>query len=184
MNSDDKLGYITYCMRRLKSLFLEEVFPNAKEITESVGALAAFRTHFPFISGNDINVYVLGDGRTPRTGMVFAKSSNFNVYSIDPLLKPRKYKLLEQEKWYSRLHICPIKSQEFNPIDCSISVIIAVHSHAPFQEFWDRVNGHKIGIAIPCCVKHEIDNLKPIYEYRDNKIYSEKNIIKIWDNSL
>lgn len=35
-----------------------------------------------------------------------------------------------------------------------LSIVIACHSHAPLQEFWDRVEGPRIAITMACCADY------------------------------
>lgn len=178
--------YIDYSLTHLSSVIHAKLFPNSKEITESVGAWFAFRKHFPMVSlGNkNVTVYVPGDGSTPRTAAVFAKLSNFTVYSIDPRLKDKLYFKSVDEKWPSRVHVHSKRTENFhinpNEEEKQLSMVIAVHSHAPFQELWDRIPSPKIGIAIPCCFDQSISTLEPLLVYEDTNILSEKNKVFIW----
>ena len=61
----------------------------------------------------------------------------------------------------------------------SLNIVIGVHSHAPFQEFWNRLPKPKIALMIPCCIKCDIP-MNPTKRINDTKILSKKNEIIIW----
>jgi hypothetical protein len=152
------------------------LFPNAKEITETMGILNCLYHKIPIkINRKNPNIvcYVLGDGCTPRTGATTAISSNFKVYSIDPAMK--------QKPVITRLEIRKCRSQEFIEISqtAELSIILNVHSHADLLEFWKRIPSPKVAIAIPCCVP-QLTDIEPTGSYKDPKIYSEKNEIVYW----
>ncbi len=71
-------------------LLSQHLFPNAKEITESMGAFNAYRKCLiskcppdnPFTM-----VVAVGDGVSPRTGAVFAIRTQFTCISVDPQLR-------------------------------------------------------------------------------------------------
>ena len=74
------------CGRHLLGLGL---FPDAKEITESMACLQAATEHLPEtvrLADSDVVALVIGDGRTPRTAALLAMRSKWSVISIDPAL--------------------------------------------------------------------------------------------------
>jgi hypothetical protein len=72
------------------------VFPDAKEISESMGALDAVRRNCSFIFNEDDLVICVGDGSTPRTATLFALMTNMQIVSIDPALRDLdKYKYIK-----------------------------------------------------------------------------------------
>jgi hypothetical protein len=178
-----KCKYINFSLKKLPLLIRDQLFPNSKEITESVAAYMAIKKLDSIkLNSPNVVVYVIGDGHTPRTATTIASSSNFTVHSIDPLLKNKKFKHCEKKKWFKRLQIHKIKSEDFTSIEknCELSIVVAVHSHAPFEEFWSKIPDPKVGIAIPCCFKHEIKNNQPVLKYHDEFILSPKNEVIIW----
>ena len=65
------------------------------------------------------------------------------------------------------------------------SIVIACHSHAPLQEFWDRLDvavGPKYCIAMPCCKEAEWSSLAqaPLYTYDDFEVFSPKRKIYLY----
>jgi hypothetical protein len=72
------------------------VFPDAKEISESMGALDAVRRNCNFIFNEDDLVICVRDGSTPRTATLFALMTNMQIVSIDPALRDLdKYKYIK-----------------------------------------------------------------------------------------
>src|SRR5690349_3207328 len=180
-----KLAYVDWFLKKhlnLLPLFMTTGFPS-KEITETMAAVNALFHNSSFDvdrKDGDIICYVIGDGRTPRTAAVIAQSSNFKVWSIDPLLKIKKRQQAVIDT-IPRLHLFPGLAEDFVNVDeyAPLSIIIAVHSHANLEAFWSRIKGPKIAIAIPCCVAQTTD-VEELGRYRDEKIFSEKNEIVYW----
>jgi hypothetical protein len=93
-------------------LLTAKIFPDAKEITESMAAFNAYRRHL--MGRIDINnprvlVIAVGDGIHPRTSSLFAMRTKFTCISVDPALKiqgesvPLIKRELINPKWdYSR----------------------------------------------------------------------------------
>ena len=168
-------------------LLRSKVFPNAKEITESMGAYNALRTHLQgdFPLGDDkITCVVVGDGTTPRTGALFAYRTNWNVVSIDPemdrdFMKPGD--TLEEWQDIERLWVARKKIEEVS-LDHIVGklLIVCVHSHAKLSEcVKKRPSSPKTIINLPCCVKPDL-NIKPDISYEDYAIHSEKRIVEIY----
>lgn len=82
-----------------------------------------------------------------------------------------------------------------------INIVISCHSHAPLQEFWDRLHINrscddddndnsiknkrrmtKIAITMACCSNYaELnDDLFPVLEFDDFEVYSPKRKVKIY----
>lgn len=74
-------------------LLQAKLFPNAKEVTETMACFEATTHLGPGYEWNnpDVTVFVVGDGHKPRTGATFACRTAWNVFSIDPLLAPLTY---------------------------------------------------------------------------------------------
>jgi hypothetical protein len=167
-------------------LLERELFPNAKEITESMAAFNAVRTMLNLSPMDEsVSLVAVGDGVTPRTAAMFAFRTKWNCYSIDPALDTGR-------KWFSlpsyRLTVVADKvenlirpgGEKFWIFD-GVVVIVAVHSHAPLPVVLEHIKGSpRHVVAIPCCVPQEIPHR--IYSgYIDNGIWSPKNTVKVWD---
>jgi len=160
----------------------KRLFPNAKEITESMAACAAAHERFRAdLSNRAMAAMVVGDGHVPRTGAVFAYRSAWTVYSIDPKMRA---KWLGNGHGISRLHAydCRIEDlhRPLSPMHDRI-VVVAVHSHASLshsvavaRRFADQVDV----ISIPCCVPDDLP--QPSESYVDTAISSPCRQVNIW----
>ena len=70
-----------------------------------------------------------------------------------------------------------------------INIVISCHSHAPLQEFWDRLHiinkkrrMTKIAITMACCSNYaELnEDFLPVLEFDDFEVYSPKRRVKIY----
>lgn len=161
------------------------VFPNGKEITESMGAFQAVRRHVPFrLSDPDVVCFCVGDGSTPRTGALMAFRSAWTIVSIDPALKG---------DWshIKRLDAVKAKVEDTSHVGRKI-VIVAVHAHCtldamlaairPLEEDHEVV-GERHLVAMPCCVKQMVANGRgPDVEYEDESVWSPMNVVRVWRN--
>ena len=184
----NKMKYIDYALKKslINNLFTICPFPS-KELTESMSIIFAIKRYREIDKmryNKNIVVYCLGDGVTPRTASLLASSSHWDIHSIDLALNNKRLqkRLKGMPDYMSRVHIHPIKSEEFTDIksDCKLSIIVAVHSHAPFEEFWNRVPSPKIAFTVPCCIPHSISGLDPIEVYEDKYIDGAKRTVMIW----
>ena len=162
-----------------------KVFPDAKEITESMAAYrAAIKCLFDDFNPGDPTVacYVIGDGCTPRTAALLVFRTAWTCASIDPRLRPKLvYEGIE------RLLVIPLTIEDtatcFYPEKYpppKKALIIAVHSHADLKKAVSLINSkHKAVIAIPCCVPQELD-IPPTYEFDDWGIWSPERTVKVW----
>lgn len=159
---------------------LLKLFPNAKEITESMGAFNAVRKimgakNFP---REDVLCLIPGDGHSPRTGAMFACRTKWNVVSIDPNIST------DRCEGFRRLNSIKKKVEDVEEVfDSNTVVIVAVHSHAPLHHLYEKVNfkDRCFVVAIPCCCKQFIEGIEPTKVYKDPGIYSIKNDIYVWD---
>lgn len=158
------------------------LFPNAKEITESMAAYKATR----FISGKvnldfgnpNIAMVCVGDGNTPRTAALFAFRSRWDCYSVDPRLGPKRFEV-------AHLHVRQEAITAASPIRTfphDAIIIVLVHSHALLPVVLDKiVCERRHVIAIPCCVPNGI--ITPArYVYDDWGIWSPHRTVSIWTN--
>lgn len=159
-------------------LMMKDIFPNSKEISESYAVYNAVRneTNRTFIELDDeeINVFSVGDGSTPRTSALFAYMTKFKCHSIDPQLKGKEYPDI------NRLELYPTKIQE-QEFECEKAILLAVHNHSDLQESLDRINADKIiVVAMPCCEPQELEDREPDKVYSDWGCLSPEREIKIW----
>ena len=161
-------------LKSLPDIATLNVYPNGKEITESAAAFWAAWKYLDFDIGDpDVHLVAVGDGRTPRTGVMFAFRTRWSCISIDPMLKP-VYGVKRLTCITSRVEDI---DYEFDNV-----IIAAVHSHAQMPEILKHIRGktRRAMIAIPCCVAY--NHIPPDKEYIDHAIWSPRNTVKIWRN--
>lgn len=160
------------------------VFPNAKEITESMAAYAAVRELanrgvLPFnLSTHGVALLAVGDGHTPRTGALFAFRSAWDCYSVDPALARRAHEFAAVR----RLICLPGKVENMEPIACEHAVVAAVHSHAQLADavrIMRPASGKVTVVAMPCCVPQWLPE-QPNAEYQDLGIWSAERTVRVW----
>lgn len=162
-----------------------KLFPNAKEITESLGAYNAVRQHLWLNFGDSsICVLVVGDGVVPRTAATFAFRSRWTCYSVDPRMRDNRWDLKVQ-----RLHVFRAKVLPENgwapPIHCNVfsqCILVAVHSHASLSasiQAARMLSTNVSVVSIPCCVKHDYHAM-PNHEYDDWSIASPERRVSVW----
>lgn len=166
------------------------IWPNSKEITESMGAFEAVRKHVlpgetyidrdKNFGRDDIVIVSVGDGSTPRTAALFACRSRWDCYSIDPNLRSEK-------TWpFKRLTLLKRKVEDkqlsFYDTQYTTCIIVMVHSHASIHNTLSHIKAPiRHLVSIPCCVPHVIND-RPYIGYTDSNIASPKNEVKIWLN--
>lgn len=173
------LRYIDEFLELKSSPLIKDFFPNAKEITESFAAFNAIRQHFlktKKLSYTDQNVslFSVGDGNYPRTGALFAVRTKWNCFSIDPKMN------IDKPLNINKLTIFKDKIENLK-FNVDIAVIVGVHSHANLQATLNSITANKKYVMMmPCCVPMEL-SFSPLFEYRDDAVFSPENNIKIWE---
>jgi hypothetical protein len=169
-------------------LLEHNLFPNAKEITETLSCYDAVRQHiWNETSPSDPNIlfYCVGDGHVPRTGAMFAMRTRWTCISIDPELRfgNKSYSAYPKiNRLYTYKDRVEAIEEPFTDLSNRIVVIGLVHSHADIEKTYDQLKGRDTYIvSIPCCVKQNtIHGKLPDIEYVDEAIWSTKNTVKIW----
>ena len=168
----------------------------SKEISESMAMLNALQKlgKMKGIDWNEternISVYVIGDGTIPLTSLVLSLflPVNYKIYSIDPILDFDMKSFGVPNNNANRIEIHKKKSEDFAIPDNDdyTSIVIACHSHAPLEEFWNRIHTKKkFAIGLPCCGKNlsTMESVSPLIVYDDYEIWSPKRKIYIYSNS-
>lgn len=153
-----------------------EVFPNAKEITESFAAFQASRLlGLPFKSPR-VTVLAVGDGARPRTAATFALRSAWTSVSVDPSLR-----VDGEWRFIKRLTVEPRPVETYRLDTDDPAIVVAVHSHADLKASVACVHGagRVAVIAIPCCVPLTLDR-PPDLAYTDWGIWSPERTVKVW----
>lgn len=165
--------------QRGADMLLLGLFPNAKEITESMGALNALSTYVPGAkrSRYDFTVVVVGDGNTPRTAGLCAFYSAWQCVSIDPRMKAP----LRWSKRIDRLVVHKCRVEDLTLALEGDGAILAVHSHASIRASLDHVTftGQRSLILMPCC-NHEMPVDPPHHSFSDPCVWSPSRTIHVW----
>ena len=161
-------------------MLVSGLFPNAKEITESMGAYYAAKylaEQLNFRFDENIAVVSVGDGITPRTAGLFAFRTKSHCISVDPMLRAVEWPI--ERLWCYKTAIEDVELDFVD--DYEHVIILMVHSHAPMKKTLNSILGKRRHvICIPCCIQQYLS--MPGYCYQDNKIESPKNIVYIWSD--
>lgn len=189
------IGYL-WRLKCFPDIVTRNLFPNSKEVTESVGAvraaLALLHQRNAVATGGVC--FAVADGITPRTGALFAfLTTNFKVHSVDPLMGKNDVDFLGVEpKGIRRLnaHKCTLEDLLLlhQEQDNSVKevVVLAVHSHANLDSYVPTIrqiypNANVTIVAVECCLVQKLDGFSPNQEYQDWGIQSPKRTVKIWE---
>ena len=194
-------------MQCFKDLAALNVFPDAKDISESMGALQAASTHY--FQGkengtgcwrqNDVLCIVIGDGNTPRTATLLSYLTQWTSVSVDPEMgeewvgaSPKGVQRLHGvrgtfEDWVVGTGPAAIDVSHFKHL-----LLLSVHSHNRFT------GAAAIGairksmgvqhlpcclVSVPCC--HRFGPRKDIgrtadHIYEDLAIFSACRQVSVW----
>lgn len=179
----NKLNYINefISLKCAPDLLAMKLFPNAKEITESMAMYHAIKKYVPhsvenFGNNNFASVFVVGDGSTPRTGTLVAFRTNWNVTSIDPNLKIKSRYTGIKRLTLSTERVGVAKFKAEIPV-----IIVMPHAHVRISEVNFSFPAGKIMaiISMPCCnTDKNLDWAKVKYE--DDKVFSPERRIGVW----
>lgn len=158
------------------------LFPNAKEITESMAMYNAVSKYGDFkLDDPEVGVTVVGDGSTPRTAALFAFRSAWQSYSIDPNLRAKSSYLKVK-----RLSCLPFKVQGCLPL-YGISIVVFPHAHVFFDNYalYERFSEAKLIVSMPCCEPYKShqqlwDGKPPTLRYHDWGVHSPQREILVW----
>lgn len=164
-------------LRCMPDLLAARVYPEgvaAKEMTESGAAFNAVRGHLPWAKGaKDVTVVCVGDGCTPRTAALFALRTRWQVHSVDPNMHVRDYGIRGLT-----LHRAKAADVHINAND---AIVVAVHSHASFEEAVGCVDAERIAyVCIPCCIPLALASWHPDERYTDHGILSPDKAVYVW----
>lgn len=185
MNSYHKRFLESFCAENIIGLF-SRYRGGAKEITESFAMLEAARKYVPNLG--DYKVVIVGDGRSPRTGAMFAYYTKADVISLDPQMNMEHWdqhckKQAAMGFRVQRLAALSCRVEELD-INCDGKPLLVVwpHSHADMNAVrYFNSTGKRIDIAMPCCTKVPVEFMrKPHLCYEDPNVESPKRTIRIW----
>eukprot|EP00915_Cephaloidophora_sp_WS-2016_P011927 GHVH01017368.1.p1 GENE.GHVH01017368.1~~GHVH01017368.1.p1 ORF type:complete len:371 (-),score=45.49 GHVH01017368.1:25-1137(-) len=176
----------------INSLFFDSPSKNLpKELSETMGSYLATQRALDIIYGVSeevlINaIYILGDGKLSLCGRLFQLAMLLNkfptceLWSIDPLTDLQSTHLFEDTEINEEIKLNRVvsRSQEFIIPPSSLqglNVVVSCHSHAPLDEFWERMAGNSICVSLPCCSDYGmVKTGKIVIEYQDYEILSPK----------
>src|SRR5439155_25131412 len=176
---EEKYGY---CLNSSKL----NIYKNStKEICESMSALIhTLKYCDEDIKNNKILCLVIADGISPKTGILFALNTNWNIHVIDPIMDDKwvngKFKNIIPNMVCYRNKIEEIDDNIFkNNIGFEKLIIIGVHSHANLNLLWEKIiyNFPQVSIfllSIPCCngFEHYVKKQDPFINIIDYAIPS------------
>jgi len=162
------------------------LFPNSKELTESMAVLHAVRSVpalarlFP-PSDSSVTCLCIGDGTTPRTAALAAYRTSWTCIAVDPLMDA------ESEEWrgIDRLTALRAKIEDIPLLHCQKCLLVMVHAHVGLKASLERVRWqHALGVvAIPCCNWYkeiQMELAEPIFEQDDPHIVSPHRLVRVW----
>ncbi len=142
------------------------VFPNAKELSESMAAFESVRQGLieagrdKLLGDPSVVFYDIGSGRAPRTAVVAAFRSRWKCVAVDPMLAP----LSDRLRQVDRLHLAPLRIEDYTlPAEdaAKMAVVTCVHHHASLSATFDTLRlGERPGyclVSIPCCFTDDLD---------------------------
>eukprot|EP00189_Rhodosorus_marinus_P004715 CAMPEP_0113957274 /NCGR_PEP_ID=MMETSP0011_2-20120614/2673_1 /TAXON_ID=101924 /ORGANISM="Rhodosorus marinus" /LENGTH=366 /DNA_ID=CAMNT_0000967807 /DNA_START=260 /DNA_END=1360 /DNA_ORIENTATION=- /assembly_acc=CAM_ASM_000156 len=173
------------------------VFPDGKELAESMATYAAVRAHMfranpddpedvPRLRSDDKSItgIFVGDGSTPRTAALFAFRTSWTCISIDPAMKVKDMPWSDGNVARLEARRCRVEDTRIE-VD-GVAVVVLFHAHVSIQTAIQSIRA-KAGIAViacPCCnwASHQetYNDRLPDVEYEDEGIPSRKRLIRIW----
>ena len=166
------------------------VFPDCKEISESVAAyFAASRTLRMKVTDEKVMAICVGDGAMPRTSVLLALTTKWQVIAIDPDMEKAKDKIKCILSQVGRLRVLPHRIEEvplapedFDGIERLL--LIHVHSHASLSASLQSFRkagwlGEILVVSIPCCVPDDL-NADLHKSFQDAGILSPQNLVNLY----
>eukprot|EP01063_Lacrimia_lanifica_P008990 TRINITY_DN16040_c0_g1_i1.p1 TRINITY_DN16040_c0_g1~~TRINITY_DN16040_c0_g1_i1.p1 ORF type:complete len:810 (+),score=222.18 TRINITY_DN16040_c0_g1_i1:64-2493(+) len=177
-----------------------KLFPNAQEITESVGCLAAADKELGDelrFGASDVTCVVVGDGSRPRTAALACCRTKWRrVISIDPALRTHDATAMEEWKALERLELRKAKIEEttidVDPALDSAVVIILPHAHIPpnkaigalrLPAAVEAPTLRIVVVQLPCCDYEWHDRcvgVAPDVIYEDIAMASSRRLVRVW----
>lgn len=173
-------------LKCVRDLMLPGLWPDAKEVTESMCAYSAVRSRLGKHLGDpQVAAVVVGDGCSPRTAALFAYRSRWTVYSVDPRMR---------DKWVARPPGDRVDPREqtieafalFGPVMPQRVVIVGVHAHVALSDalHGQLVDGrHATVVWLPCCVEagEPPEGFSLVRRYTDWGCWSPEREVSIYE---
>ena len=180
-------------LRCAPDLLKLNIFPDAKELTESFAVLEALTRFFPHLSSSPTHptFFVVGDGSTPRTGALLSFIyPNSKVYSVDPQMTLPSSSVSNLATHPSVPNLIMYRGPVEDVAAAAPSIILVlVHAHVSLAACLNSVGSAcKVEgiITMPCCNWFEgqssFQNRGPDREGQDWGCWSEKRLVRVWES--
>ncbi|KCV73102.1 hypothetical protein H696_00647 [Fonticula alba] len=176
-----------------KNMFRKRTSPLVTDASRISGLAAAALGGFDPQDSKHTALLAVGDGSTPRGGIMFACRTKWQCFSIDPLMKVKG-------PWSEVNRLVPVRStiQAFNlddhcgDMEVKNIVLVLMHCHVgvnealryllpPYRKTWPE----KVGIiSCPCCnfaqIQESLFGLPPVDVWYDVHCLSKDNEMRVW----
>ena len=178
-------------LRCAPALLQLQLFPNAKELTESFACFNAARAHLAEAFRPDdpsVLLLAIGDGLTPRTAALFAFRTSWRCVAVDPLMRA-------PESWGERIerltaHRATVAAAaEAEPGGGFVAprvLLVLPHAHVGLAGClrlvrWQVALG---AVVLPCCDWYGTISTAgcgaPMHEAEDPAIVSPHRLVRVW----
>ncbi|CAH0514662.1 unnamed protein product [Peronospora belbahrii] len=176
------------------ALLEHELFPDAKEITESMGLFNAVRRYIqPKNIQNHVETHdkhdgivVVGDGNTPRTAAMFAfRMQGWTSYSVDPAMESGTS---ERSKGWEKVSNLVVMRNKIEHVRIVLrrAIVVLVHAHVTLDQALSAVQAEEVCgvVTLPCCnwygQQESIFGRGPDLVYDDFSVLSDHREIRLW----
>lgn len=181
------------------ALLQHGLFPDAKEVTESMALFNAVRRYIEpkdkdkeaKEDGKHDGIVVVGDGNTPRTAAMFAfRMRGWKCYSVDPAME--KGTSERSKGWADVTNLVVVRNKIENVrIALRRAIVVLVHAHVTLDQALSAVQADQICgvVTLPCCnwygQQETLFGRGPDLVYDDFSVLSDHREIRLWvgDNS-
>ncbi|CAH0488266.1 unnamed protein product [Peronospora farinosa] len=170
------------------------LFPDAKEITESMAMFNAVRRYIEprnketsqETNGKHDGIVVVGDGNTPRTGAMFAfRMRGWTSYSVDPAMENGTS---ERSKGWTDVSNLVVMRNKIEDVRITLrrAIVVLVHAHVTLEQALSAVQAEQICgvVTLPCCNWYGQQELLfgrgPDLVYDDFSVLSDHREIRLW----
>ncbi|OQS04560.1 hypothetical protein THRCLA_03216 [Thraustotheca clavata] len=164
------------------------IFPDAKEVSETMGLFNATRRFLDIDTGNpeEDGIVVVGDGSTPRSAVMFAyRTKGWMCYSVDPEM--RLSTETERVPWEGIQNVVPIRAKIENiRIKLRRAIVLLVHAHVTLDQALSAIEADTIlgVVTLPCCnwygQQEILFNRPPDIVFDDFSILSDHREVRVW----
>ncbi|KAL4172613.1 hypothetical protein KRP22_007777 [Phytophthora ramorum] len=176
------------------ALLQHGLFPDAKEVTESMALFNAVRRYIePTSKGEAVDengkhdgIVVVGDGNTPRTAALFAfRMRGWKCYSVDPAME--KGTSERSKGWADVSNLVVVRNKIENVrIALRKAIVVLVHAHVTLDQALSAVQAEQVCgvVTLPCCnwygQQEKLFGRGPDLVYDDFSVLSDHREIRLW----